>query len=327
MAQIHGISGSTRYLIRGIHPMQGKRLETLEEIRHFYSHHEIILVETKETISRAHDEKIADLANDEVRLDRQLQDALAQTTHEVDSVIQDLHSKSRSESGFLTRAGFRVQHWIAVVLRDHHIRRPCSPISNELWRTRSQKRELISTKESRIQRECNNISRSYEFLKRNESFMIGALGEEEVIGALSGLPDEFHVINDVNLHFSRSIHWRKYDEYIRNCQIDHIVVGPTGVFLLETKNWKSSDIEVKSEKLRHQVQRENLALWYYLKERYGKPSIRTVIVSMKGYPSGVKPDKYIDILSLHQVNRYITRRNVTLSDDAIGRLVRLLDVR
>jgi len=36
---------------------------------------------------------------------------------------------------------------------------------------------------------------------------------------------------------------------LKSSQIDHIVVGPTGLFLVETKNWKFSDIETKSDKL------------------------------------------------------------------------------
>lgn len=50
---------------------------------------------------------------------------------------------------------------------------------------------------------------------------------ERVIGELleSDLPDKYHVFND--LHFPG-----------RRANIDHIVVGPTGVFVLDTKNWR-----------------------------------------------------------------------------------------
>lgn len=50
---------------------------------------------------------------------------------------------------------------------------------------------------------------------------------ERVIGELleSDLSDKFHVFND--LHFPG-----------RRANIDHIVVGPTGVFVLDTKNWR-----------------------------------------------------------------------------------------
>ena len=183
------------------------------------------------------------------------------------------------------------------------------------------------TKESLIQWECNNIIRTYEFLKANESFLVGAQGEEFVISALSQLPDEYYVLNDVNLHFHRTIHWREWDEPIRNCQIDHIVVGPTGIFLVETKNWKASDIELKSYELIHQVLRSNHGLWHYIKDFYSwfkSPQIRNVIVSMKGSPSGKKLHKYIDVVTPHQLCVYITARKSVLSKDEIKKVVDII---
>lgn len=50
---------------------------------------------------------------------------------------------------------------------------------------------------------------------------------ERVVGELleTDLPDKFHVFND--LHFPGL-----------KANIDHIVIGPTGVFVLDTKNWR-----------------------------------------------------------------------------------------
>ena len=51
----------------------------------------------------------------------------------------------------------------------------------------------------------------------------GALGEYEVGAELERLPDDYFVFNDINT------------EEFRN--FDHIVVGPKGIFAVETKNW------------------------------------------------------------------------------------------
>lgn len=327
MAHIHRISGSTQYLINGTRPIQGKKLATLDEIQHFYDHYSEILTETQTTISRQQDKIILGLSDDELRLDRQLQDAIARQTQEVDKNIDDLNLMITLEKRFFTRTGYRLRHWIAVTFRDQHIHAPYAGISRELGSVRDRKNNHINNKQTVIQRECYNITSSYEFLRTNETFLIGAHGEEAVIAALSRLPDEFHVLNDVNLHFQKAIHWRERNEYIKNCQIDHIVVRPTGIFLVETKNWKSSDIELKSDDLRYQVRRSSLALWYYLKKFYWRaewPKIRNVIVSMNGSPSGRKPDKYIDIVTPNQLCSYITARKIALSEAAIHRLVDLL---
>jgi hypothetical protein len=327
MARIYRISGSTQYLINGTWPVQGKKLTSLEEIQHFYNNHEGILAETKTTIARQYDEIILGLGDDEVRLDRQLQDNIARTTTDVDAVIHELERKSMHEPGLFSRTGCRVRYWIAVALRNRHIHNPHSGMANELDRVRNRKRQQMITKESHIQRECNNIIHSYEFLKENETFLIGAQGEEAVIEALAHLPDEYHILNDVNLRFSRAIHWSKANEYIKTCQIDHIVAGPTGIFLLETKNWNPSKIEQDSEKLLHQVQRAGLALWYYTKDYYGKkdrPKIWNVVVSLNGSPAGRKLNKYTDVITPYQLCRHIMNRDKTLPDGEVDKFVKII---
>lgn len=59
--------------------------------------------------------------------------------------------------------------------------------------------------------------------KRIERHFIGARGEERVSNLLSALPDRYHVFNDF---VAGSLH------------VDHVVVGPAGVFALETKFWR-----------------------------------------------------------------------------------------
>ena len=50
----------------------------------------------------------------------------------------------------------------------------------------------------------------------------GSWGEGAVGNALRTLPDEYHVIHDLDTGFGN---------------IDHIVIGPRGLFIIETKNW------------------------------------------------------------------------------------------
>lgn len=55
-----------------------------------------------------------------------------------------------------------------------------------------------------------------------ERYFKGARGEERVSGILAGLPDDYHVFND----FAVGRH-----------HVDHVLVGPAGVFAVETKFW------------------------------------------------------------------------------------------
>lgn len=53
-----------------------------------------------------------------------------------------------------------------------------------------------------------------------------------------GLPDEFHIFHDVNVEADRWI-WDG-QEHRKSSQIDHVVVGPGGVFVIETKWWSKA---------------------------------------------------------------------------------------
>jgi hypothetical protein len=60
-----------------------------------------------------------------------------------------------------------------------------------------------------------------ELEKERESMRKGAAGEKSVAHTLSKLPEEFRVVNDVQTPTGN---------------LDHVVIGPTGVFVIETKN-------------------------------------------------------------------------------------------
>ncbi len=61
--------------------------------------------------------------------------------------------------------------------------------------------------------------------KREKNYRRGADGEKKVGLALARFPDDFHVINDLATPFGN---------------LDHVVVGPTGVFVMDTKNWRGA---------------------------------------------------------------------------------------
>jgi len=327
MANIHGVSGSTQYLLKGTKTINGKNLTSLEEINHFYNNYEKILAETEITIKNQQDAIILGLSNDEFRLGRQLKEGITRRTKEVDGKINDLNDKRKMTEKLFRKLGYQLQYWIHLSLRDHRINSPFADELRELHNVQYRKANLIASKPITINFECQKVVDTYSFLKINWSFFVGATGEELVINILSQLSDEYHVLNDVNLRFDPPIHWRERDESIITSQIDHIVLGPTGVFLLETKNWKPSDIEMQSEKLVYQVRRSGLALWYFLKDYYRPregPKIRNVIISMQGSHISRKLNKYVDVVTSDLLCDYIMKRKITLSADSVKKLVEII---
>jgi len=61
------------------------------------------------------------------------------------------------------------------------------------------------------------------FERKRLSFRKGASGEEIVGYALDNFPDEFRVIHDLTTLFGN---------------VDHVVIGPSGAYIIDTKNWK-----------------------------------------------------------------------------------------
>ena len=60
-------------------------------------------------------------------------------------------------------------------------------------------------------------------VRRVASFFVGARGEERVAGVLASLPANCHVFHDF---------------VAGGRHVDHVVVGPAGVFSVATKNWR-----------------------------------------------------------------------------------------
>ncbi len=64
--------------------------------------------------------------------------------------------------------------------------------------------------------------------KRLADFVKGARGEETVARILALLPSDYRVIHGLNLPGRHAVDLSDYD---------HVVIGPSGVFVVETKNW------------------------------------------------------------------------------------------
>ena len=71
-------------------------------------------------------------------------------------------------------------------------------------------------------------------LRRVESYFKGARGEERVAAVLEALPDTWHVFHDCAAGA---------------CHVDHVVVGPAGVYAVETKNWRGRVTAARGEML------------------------------------------------------------------------------
>jgi len=166
--------------------------------------------------------------------------------------------------------------------------------------------------------ELKGLKRKKEIIDEINTFIYGALGEEKVVKELEKLPDNYILINDFNCTFRPPIYNRREGDAIKSVQIDHVLVGPEGVFLIETKNWSVdslNNLDLRSPVA--QIRRTSYALFKMLSDgvansdialrshHWGdrKIPVRNIIVFINQKPS--KEFQYVKVLSLNQLCQYI----------------------
>lgn len=326
MAIIHGKAASTKYLLYLLPKINGKSFETLEELQQFYENYLYVLKEAETTARTQIEEEIAQLEIEEKSLNGQYNESIALKRKELNDQIVELNKKVQTTKGIISKLKLRFKILIRSSFIETNITSSCNQIHNELIKKQAKRSDLTKNKENTVNQRCYNLKNAYHIINTKKTFLIGASGEEEVIEHLSFLPDNYHVFNDVKIDFGDWIYWkngRDGDKIIKTSQIDHLVVGPTGIILIETKKWRRADIENKRSDLVYQIQRANYALWRYLKY-YSHVDcdirIRTVAVSIHGNGQWQKIDEHIYLIPPYSLPKYITYGKVIYTPEIIDKI-------
>ncbi|PKL18394.1 MAG: hypothetical protein CVV49_06225 [Spirochaetae bacterium HGW-Spirochaetae-5] len=181
------------------------------------------------------------------------------------------------------------------------------------------------------------INRTLDFLNEFNPLLIGVIGELSAVKELSRLPVSYHVINDFKMFFNPPVYHKQENDRISSIQADHIVVGPTGIYLIETKNWSRESVKnmdlfspVK------QLKRTGFALFIYLNKliQYGtlyefnsgwgdqKLSLKNVLLMINTSTS--EQFQFVKIVTISEVNRYITKQPVVMNEKQVSNLVEVL---
>lgn len=189
---------------------------------------------------------------------------------------------------------------------------------NEYYITKSNRFQYISSyyEDAVIessQLELQELDRKKKIIDQLNSSIYGAIGEQKVVKELKKLSDDYILINDFKAEFNPTIYNRQENDHIKSIQIDHILLSPSGIFLIETKNWSDQSLRDKSlfSPVR-QIKRTNFALYRLLnnefhltKHHWGKRTIpiRNLIVFINNKPS--QEFQHVKILTLNNLISYI----------------------
>lgn len=256
MARIIGDLGSEKALIRelnsfGIHSLHNLNdvenhiknstsdLQALKEVERKKIHDEIEGLKTK------HKKLVSDRSTQQAERTRQL-------TNERNYLGDRVKTLSVPSSNFFIRIIRMFLFWFANRrLRnleanfDKEVNKSLVSLNYKIGDLESQIANAQATFEDELLRRAEphilkkeNIDKA---LEQSAKWLVGARGEREVVQSLANLPDPFVVINDVILHFKPPLRTDNGPRF--QCQADHVVVGPNGVFNIETKYWSERSVQ------------------------------------------------------------------------------------
>lgn len=148
-----------------------------------------------------------------------------------------------------------------------------------------------------------------------KSYIYGAIGENKVVEELKQLPDDYILINDFSYTFHKPLYFKQQDTRIRSIQIDHILISPAGVFLIETKNWSKESLQnLNLRSPVEQILRTSFALYillhrtpgFKLRHHWGerKIAIKNLIVLINHKPR--EEFQHVKVLTLNELVRHVT---------------------
>ena len=343
MARIHGTIESLKSLKSELKINGISRFTSIKEIKAFLSNY--------------NSEKLTILDAESVKLEKEYLETCANLkqanhrkaeiikleTEKIDNRISDLQLRISSiskDASFIKRLIFSVYLYSLKKQSNYFVKNKTKLISSsvrDINRSIENDKFFIieyeSEKDNLIQKRSKSKIEKLEYtrnvLEGSRNLISGALGENLVVNEVKKLSDDYVLINDFNLSFSRPKFYKKQNQRIYSIQIDHLLISKAGIFIIETKNWSSSS--VNSISLRspvEQIERSNFALYIYVSENitlhdhhWGEQQvpIRNLIVMINNKPK--ETFKYVKVKLLKEMNNYIKYFEPVLTDKQFNRIV------
>jgi hypothetical protein len=159
-----------------------------------------------------------------------------------------------------------------------------------------------------------------EFLEGTLEYK-GVYGEELVLRKLKELNDEYCVFWDCNIELDN---WRPYNRVwnLKSAQMDLIVCGPTGLFLIEVKNWSKEYAQnYRGISPFEQICRASIVLSSTLKKRFGSgiPIIKIIVPINNNISSEDNRESgMVYIVSVNDLPKFIRNGRSHLNASALG---------
>ncbi len=327
--------------------------KSLKEVMDFQSSFEIareeLTVHHKNLIEEEKNLLTAELANLDTAIKTQRQQTEQILTKEI-AKLQQQHkiSVNNKPKNLFQKIIKFFRHWNYKKKINNREKKFTSKVENsishlvEKYQEKNNRYQFItsSTNEAvrqSVQNSLSELERKKTVIDNLNNFIYGALGEQKVVKTLENLSDDFFLINDFSVSFSPAIYNRQENDYIYSVQIDHILIAPSGIFLIETKNW--SEKSLKNLSLRspvEQIRRTNFVLFMLLNNQFSNYRLRLVKhhwgdkkISVKNLivMTNTKPNaefQYAKVLTLNELLGYVNYFKPAFSINETKRITEFL---
>lgn len=288
----------------------------------------LLLTAERDTLGLAIIELEKEITNNRAQIRQRLQS-------EVDLLMQQYEAIAHVEKSWLQEFSYSFKTlfiFLKVKYKELTIKSTIAasiqPKVNLLMKKRERHQYLVSHFEESIIESGQLVLRELDHKKRVideiNSFIYGAIGEQKVVEALKSLPDEYILINDFSYLFAKAIYHNQERSYIKTIQIDHLLISPAGIFIIETKNWSKESLKnLNLFSPVQQIKRTNYALFKLVSENLNsvlgqhhwgdrKIPLRNLIVLINHKPT--EEFQYVKILTLAELSGYIEYFKPSLSN-------------
>jgi hypothetical protein len=160
----------------------------------------------------------------------------------------------------------------------------------------------------------DSITRDYR------SELKGYYGELIVMDTLQQLSDDYYVISDVRI--TRESGHRFDGRMLKSARVDHIVIGPKGVYCIETKHWnslKNKDTDKPSPG--EQARRASHLLYKYLKYTCGLSGLKVMGIVLYTNTTIKGREDFVRFMRNDEVLQYLDARPDNINADVVRLIV------
>jgi hypothetical protein len=350
MARIHNEVGSVSNLLRIVNGRGEIRFNSLEEIIAFNGgfKKELSNVEsdTKITLNTELNQLKETLPGMKSDYESQLRERQSLLNQEIASIDSSINNLPTTELNFLGRliVNYRKNRLTGkkeALQKDFDIlaKKPLKDLERQISDSNN-KIAHIENNFNTILKEMSeskitNLNLTKKLIDENYATYAGAIGEQKVLETIKKFPDAYVLINNFHHRFGRALHKRNTDDWIQSIQVDHLLIGPPGVLVIETKNWSKDSVENKElYSPIQQIQRSSYAIFMLLNQIEGvdfsrnnhwgqvKIPVHNILLMINNKPR--QEFQYVKVLTLETLYSHVSSLKPVFRNDEIMEISNVL---